>query len=61
MINKLIVKKEEDISQTNVRNDGSNNNTEDAEFKERIKAKLISNIEDQQLSQYRACRRSSRQ
>jgi hypothetical protein len=51
MIDKLTKEKEEEIAQKDVCIDGFNKNTKETEAKERTKAKLISNIEDLQMTQ----------
>merc|ERR1719281_1918319 len=51
MIDKHTKEKEEEIAQKNVCIDGFNKNTKETESKERSEAKLISNIEDLQMTQ----------
>merc|ERR1719327_430815 len=50
MIDKLVKEKEEEIKQKDICIDGFNKNTKETESKERTKAKLISNIEDLQMT-----------
>jgi len=51
MIDKLTKEKEEEIAQKDICIDGFNKNTKETEAKERTKAKLISNIEDLQMTE----------